>query len=145
MKRRHMARLGKKNRYIMYMLTQVAHRKNGMSYSIFNFHAVVHLVEGILLYCVPKEVNTGTNKSHHKPTKQAAKLTQRKESTFNDQTAILDAMAPNDEMMPWSRISWICIQIEQPVTKEMDANNNAGNTETKPNDANPVASNSLEI
>ena len=52
------------------------------------FHAIVHMVKDMLLCGVPKEFDTGSNESHHKPTKKAAKMTQRKESTFNYQTAI---------------------------------------------------------
>ena len=54
---------------------------------IMKFHAIVHLVVDILLYGVPSEFDTGSNKSHHKPSKYASKLTQRKESSFNMQTA----------------------------------------------------------
>ena len=39
------------------------------------------------MYGVPSELDTGSNESHHKPTKYAARLTQRKEATFNYQTA----------------------------------------------------------
>ena len=52
------------------------------------FHALVHLVQDILLFGVPSEFDTGSNESHHKPSKYAAKLTQRKESTFHFQTAV---------------------------------------------------------
>jgi hypothetical protein len=69
MKRAHVVRLARKNRYIMYIMKQVAHRIEGMGLNIFKFHAIVHLVQDILLYGVPKEVDTGANESHHKPTK----------------------------------------------------------------------------
>ena len=52
------------------------------------FHAILHLVEDILLYGAPSEFDTGANESHHKATKTAAKLTQRKEATFDYQTAV---------------------------------------------------------
>ena len=45
------------------------------------------MMEDMLLYGVPEEVNTKSNEGHHIPSKYAAKLTQRKESTFNKQTA----------------------------------------------------------
>ena len=40
------------------------------------------------MFGVPTEFDTGSNESHHKPSKYAARLTQRKEATFNLQTAI---------------------------------------------------------
>ena len=63
----------------------------------------------MLLYGVPMEFDTGSNESHHKPSKYAAKLTQRNEATFNFQTAmrlteflILDmAMAELDGTKVW--------------------------------------------
>ena len=63
----------------------------------------------MLLYGVPMEFDTGSNESHHKPSKYAAKLMQRNEATFNFQTAmrlteflILDmAMAELDGMKVW--------------------------------------------
>ena len=81
-------KMERKHRYIMFLMTQVAQREEGMGLKLMKFHAIVHLVTDILLYGVPKEYDTGANESHHKPTKQAAKLTQRKESTFNFQTAV---------------------------------------------------------
>ena len=36
---------------------------------------------------MPTEFDTGANESHHKESKHAARLTQRKEATFNFQTA----------------------------------------------------------
>ena len=88
MKRAHVQRLAKKHRFIMYIMTVVAKRAAGMGLKLMKFHAIVHLVEDMLLYGVPTEFDTGSNESHHKPTKQAAKLTQRNESTFHMQTAL---------------------------------------------------------
>ena len=68
-------------------MLNVAKRSEGMGLKLMKFHAIVHMVEDILLYGVPSEFDTGSNESHHKPTKYAAKLTQRKEATFNYQTA----------------------------------------------------------
>ena len=81
-------RMEKKHRCVMQTIKEVAQRKTGMGLKLMKFHAIVHLVSDILLYGVPKEFDTGSNESHHKTTKQAAKLTQRNESTFNYQTAI---------------------------------------------------------
>ena len=87
MKKKHVKRLAKKHRFIMYIMKNVANRTKGMGLKIMKFHAILHLVEDILLYGVPSEFDTGFNESHHKTTKVAAKLTQRKEATFNHQTA----------------------------------------------------------
>ena len=76
-----------KHVFVMYMLRNVARRHEGMGLKIMKFHAILHLVEDTLLYGTPSEVDTGSNESHHKPSKYAAKLTQRKEATFNLQTA----------------------------------------------------------
>ena len=88
MKRAHVQRLAKKHRFIMYIMTVVAKRTEGMGLKLMKFHAIVHLVTDMLLYGVPTEFDTGSNESHHKPTKQAAHLTQRNESTFHMQTAM---------------------------------------------------------
>ena len=80
-------RLGKKSRYIMYQICRVAHRIEGMGLKLMKFHAITHLSNDILLYGVPKEVDTAPNESHHKPSKQAAKNTQRNDSTFLYQVA----------------------------------------------------------
>ena len=87
MERRHVVRLGKKIRFIMYIMRCVARRTEKMGLKLMKFHALVHLIQDITLYGVPSEVDTGSNESHHKESKYAAKLTQRKESTFNYQTA----------------------------------------------------------
>ena len=86
-KKKHVKKLNKKHRYIMYVLKNVAERTQGMKMKLMKFHAIIHMVQDMLLYGVPKEFDTGSNESHHKPSKQAAKLTQRNERTFDDQTA----------------------------------------------------------
>ena len=58
-----------------------------MGLKVMKFHAVTHMIQDMLVYGVPTEFDTGSNESHHKEAKLAAKLTQRKESTFNQQTA----------------------------------------------------------
>lgn len=88
MKKVHVRRLARKHRFIMYIMSNVAKRSSGMGLKLMKFHAIVHLVDDMLLYGVPTEFDTGSNESHHKPTKQAAKLTQRNEATFNMQTGI---------------------------------------------------------
>ena len=87
MKREHVVRLQKKHRFIMYIMKQVADRTSGMGLKIMKFHAIMHMINDMLLYGTPSEFDTGSNESHHKESKYAAKLTQRKEATFNLQTA----------------------------------------------------------
>lgn len=87
MKRSDVKRLAKKHRFIMYIMRSVAKRSSGMGLKVMKFHAIIHLIQDMLLYGVPTEFDTGSNESHHKDSKYAAKLTQRKESTFNYQTA----------------------------------------------------------
>ena len=72
----------------MHFIKKVAPRHAGMGLKLMKFHAIAHLVNDILLYGVPSEFDAGSNESHHKPTKQAAQLTQRDERTFDMQTAI---------------------------------------------------------
>ncbi len=88
MRKSHVKRLAKKHRFIMYIMKTVATRSCGMGLKVMKFHAIIHLIEDMLLYGVPTEFDTGSNESHHKDSKYAAKLTQRKEETFNEQTAI---------------------------------------------------------
>ena len=87
MERKHVVRLQKKHRFIMYIMKQVADRSSGMGLKIMKFHAIIHLITDIILYGSPSEFDTGSNESHHKESKYAAKLTQQKEATFNFQTA----------------------------------------------------------
>ena len=64
MKRSHVTRLAKKHRFIMYIMLNVAKRSKGMGLKLMKFHAIVHMVEDILLYGVPSEFDTGSNESH---------------------------------------------------------------------------------
>ncbi|MEM7375605.1 MAG: hypothetical protein AAF587_43840 [Bacteroidota bacterium] len=88
MKREHVKKMKTKNKVLMHLLKQVARRTQGNQWKLMKFHAILHLTQDILLFGVPYEFDTSSNESHHKPSKDAAKLTQRKESTFNIQTAI---------------------------------------------------------
>lgn len=87
MLKKHLKRLPKKHKYIMYLMTQVANRTEGMGLKLMKFHAILHMVEDIMLYGVPLEHDTAANESHHKPSKAAAGMTQRNESTFDIQVA----------------------------------------------------------
>ena len=88
MQKKHVKRLGRKHKYLMYIIRNVAKRTTGMGLKLMKFHAVLHMIQDMLLYGTPSEFDTGSNESHHKPSKYAAKLTQRNESTFNYQTAL---------------------------------------------------------
>ena len=87
MNRKDVKRLAKKHVFIMYIIRQVAQRTQGMGLKLMKFHSIKHLINDMLLYGTPMEFDTGSNESHHKAAKYAAKLTQRKEETFNFQTA----------------------------------------------------------
>ena len=87
MKVKHVQRLQRKNRYIMYLIKKVARRSQGMGLKLMKYHAIVHMATDIILYGVPMEHDTGAQESGHKVTKVAAKLTQKKLQTFEKQTA----------------------------------------------------------
>jgi len=85
--KKHLQRLKRKNRYIMWLTRKIANRTKGMGLKLIKFHAILHAVEDIIQFGIPTEFDTGANESHHKDSKQAAKLTQRSGSTFNFQVA----------------------------------------------------------
>jgi hypothetical protein len=87
MKKVDLHRLKTKNRYIMWLMRKIATRTKGMGLKLIKFHTILHAVEDIIQFGIPTEFDTSANESHHKPSKQAAKLTQRAASTFNFQTA----------------------------------------------------------
>ena len=82
----HIRRLQKKNRYLMYLIKTVANRTKGMGMKLMKFHVIMHMWFDIYLFGVPSEVDTGSNESHHKLAKIAARLTQKNETTFDFQT-----------------------------------------------------------
>jgi hypothetical protein len=71
----------------MKLFLKVGSRTKGMGFKLMKFHAVVHMAVDVLLFGVPTEHDTGPNESHHKPTKAAARMTQKKMSSFEIQTA----------------------------------------------------------
>jgi hypothetical protein len=81
-------RLKKKHRYIMYIMCKVAQRTAGMGLKLLKFHMILHIWEDIIQNGVPLEFDTSANESHHKPAKQASKMTQKAHDTFNFQTAV---------------------------------------------------------
>ena len=84
---KHVTKLKTKHRYLLYLLKRIANRQEGMGFKVVKFHAVLHLAEDILMFGVPMNVDTGSNESHHKLTKIAAKLTQKDIRTFEKQTS----------------------------------------------------------
>ena len=87
MQKIHVHRMQKKNRYILYLMKNVAKRSEGMGLKIMKFHGITHMAEDIQMFGVPMVLDTGSNESHHKITKVAAKLTQRDISKFEEQTS----------------------------------------------------------
>ena len=88
MKLKDAKRLDKKHRHIVHLMKKVAKRTKGMGLNVIKFHAIVHLMEDILMHGVPLEADTATNESHHKTSKVAAKLAQQNEATFNFQVTL---------------------------------------------------------
>ena len=84
---KHVKRLEKKHRYIMYIMRRVAQRTKGMGLKLLKFHTILHIWEDIIECGVPLELDTSANEMHHKPSKFASTLTQRAADTFNFQTA----------------------------------------------------------
>ena len=132
MKRSDVIRLKEKHRYIMYIMRNVAKRSKGMGLKIMKFHAILHLVEDILLYGVPSEFDTGAQESHHKDSKVAAKLTQRKEATFDYQTGIrmtkfmaidLAMLEVEDGDVVWEYFVRHAPQLEDNLAEEMESLN----------------------
>ncbi len=87
MEKNHVKRLKKKHQYLMYLMKKVGNRTKGMGLKLIKFHAILHIWEDILIHGVPINVDTGTNESHHKLQKAAARLTQRILELFEVQTA----------------------------------------------------------
>lgn len=69
MDKKHVTRLQKKNRFVMFLLKKVGNRVKGMGFKVMKFHAIIHLADDILMFGVPMNVDTGSNESHHKTTK----------------------------------------------------------------------------
>ena len=87
MEKKLVIRTGQKHRYIMYLIKKIGRRAAGMGLKTVKFHAIMHMVDDMLNFGIPMEYDTGSNESAHKPTKTAAKLTQKCEETFDKQTS----------------------------------------------------------
>ena len=142
---RDLKRLQKGIRHTMYLTRVVANRVKGMGLKLLKFHSLLHVVDNIALYGVPLECDTSANESHHKPTKQAAKLTQMIHDTFNLQTGtrLIDF-----EMVDFARcemedgkVPWQYYQGLKEEDQEVEASDSAESTigeeepETEPKDA----------
>ena len=100
-----------------------------MGLKVMKFHAILHIVHDILLFGVPSETDTGSNESHHKDSKKAAKLTQRKEATFIEQTAtrLVEYLCTElgMEEIVNGRCSWMYFDCHDDTEEEgFDAENN---------------------
>jgi hypothetical protein len=78
-------RCPKKHQYIMQLIKKISPREDGMGLKTTKFHCILHMVEDMLAYGVPLEVDTSFNEMHHKPSKMAAGLTQKDKSKFEQQ------------------------------------------------------------
>lgn len=87
MEKAHVRRLKRKHKFVMFLLKKVGNRTTGMGFKVMKFHAILHLAYDIMMFGVPMVVDTGSNESHHKTTKVAAKLTQKDIKTFEQQTS----------------------------------------------------------
>jgi len=76
----------KKHRWIMYLIKKIGRRQRGMKLKLLKFHAIMHMSDDIFYFGVPMNYDTGPMEAGHKPVKVAAKVTQKKEDTFEKQT-----------------------------------------------------------
>ena len=83
----HVFKSRKKHLYVMYLIKKIARRTAGMGLKIVKYHAIMHMTDDILNFGVPMEFDTGSNEEGHKETKKAAKLTQKVDQLFDQQTA----------------------------------------------------------
>jgi len=63
----------------------VGNRAAGMSWKVVKYHAIMHMSNDIINFGVPMNFDTGSDESGHKPSKAAAKLTQKRTETFDAQ------------------------------------------------------------
>jgi len=86
MRKTDVERAETKHRYIMALIKKVGNRVKGMGLKLLKFHAIMHMAQDMIHYGVPMNYDTGDMEAGHKPVKVAAKLTQKKEETFDEQT-----------------------------------------------------------
>ena len=87
MQKIHIEAARSRHRNLMYMIKTTLRRAKGMGMKIIKFHMILHICDDILNFGIPAALDTGTNESHHKLSKTAALLTQKKEETFIKQTS----------------------------------------------------------
>ena len=87
MKKAHLIAARKKHRTLMYLLKNTLRRTKGMGFKIPKFHQILHIIDDILEFGVPSVLDTGVNESHHKLSKIAALLTQKKQEVFDYQVS----------------------------------------------------------
>jgi hypothetical protein len=80
--------LDRKQRFIMYLIKKIVKRTEGMGLKILKFHAISHIANDIIINGVPMVADTGSNESHHKTTKVAAKMTKKDIQHFEKSTAL---------------------------------------------------------
>ena len=85
--KKHVRRSQRKHRYIMYLIRKVGDRKKGMGLKIMKYHGIMHMTQDMFHFGVPMDYDTGADESGHKPSKTAAKLTQKRKDTFDEQVA----------------------------------------------------------
>lgn len=83
----HVNRLRDKIKELMKLEKKIGNRQKGMGHRTFNFHSALHIVDDMLNFGVPSNVNTQSNEMHHKASKTAAIHTQRRAKTFDMQCA----------------------------------------------------------
>ena len=126
MQTKHVKRLEKKHRYLFHLLKRVMKRTSGMGMRLVKLHALLHLCLDILNHGVPLNVDTSDNEEHWKPTKVAAKLTQKDMRVFERQTAtrlvefdLLDLAMEEQQ----GRVVWNYLERENTLP-ELDADGN---------------------
>jgi hypothetical protein len=78
----------KKHQFLMYLIRKVGDRQKGMGLRITKFHAISHMSQDILHFGVPLCFDTGPDEAMHKPTKVAAKVTQKRKELFDEQVGL---------------------------------------------------------
>lgn len=86
MEKKHVELARIKHRYIMYLMRKISQRSQGRGLKLTKFHCILHIADDIMAFGVPSEVDTGTSEGGHIAKKKAAKLTQKNEDVFEEQT-----------------------------------------------------------
>ena len=84
----HIEAASTKHRNLMHMVKKTLRCVKGMGMKIPKLHMILHTCDDIINFGIPSALDTGTNESHHKLSKTAALLTQKKEETCVHQMSI---------------------------------------------------------